>query len=125
MASVNITPLTDVLLVLLITFLLSSASFQGQDYGVNLPRVLGQHQVSEVMFPLAVNAKGEVRFEDKPLTQLPLEEALRRLRQNQNLTILGLAVDRELDYAKFYEILQAAQAAGWERTVLLVQEPSS
>lgn len=123
MSSINVTPLTDVLLVLLITFLLSATSFQepgGTD--IPLPRVADAREVSQSMTRLAVSSKGDVEWPAPAFEGASSTEAFARLRTEQrDKPILALAVHRQLPYGRLYPILLAARQAGWEQIVLLTQ----
>lgn len=121
MHNINVTPLTDVLLVLLITFLLSATSFQEASSLTPLPRVAEAREVSETMTPIAVGQDGTVEWPGVEYTRGTAEEAFGRLRAQAEHPILALAVHRELSYARLYPLLLAARRAGWERIVLLTE----
>jgi biopolymer transport protein TolR len=120
MSSINVTPLTDVLLVLLITFLLSASSFQEVATEVPLPRVASAREVAERMTRVGVDQRGAVDF-SPDLAGLAPPEAFARLRSKSEKPILALAVHRDLPYGALYPILVAAQKGGWSRIVLLTE----
>ena len=120
MSSINVTPLTDVLLVLLITFLLSASSFQEVATEIPLPRVASAKEVAERMTRVAVQGDGAVEW-PADLRGLEPVEAFARLREKADKPILALAVHRDLPYEGLYPLLVAAQKGGWSRVVLLTE----
>lgn len=121
LSSINVTPLTDVLLVLLITFLLTASAFREHDTDLLLPRVMSAQEVNRAIERVMVDATGKVSFQDEKLSKLELEDALLELRKSGGKAILGLAFSRDLSYERVYPILLAAQLAGWEQLVILAE----
>jgi biopolymer transport protein ExbD len=124
MHSINVTPLTDVLLVLLITFLLTATSFQELSSEIPLPRVAEAREVSEQMTRVVVDSRGAVQWPPFGDPVLNSEQAFAKLRTQSDKPILALAVHRELAYSKLYPLLLSAQQAGWRRIVLLTEADS-
>jgi biopolymer transport protein TolR len=121
MHSINVTPLTDVLLVLLITFLLSATSFQEPTESLPLPRVMEAREVAEATTRLPVGRDGVVLWPQAGYLRLSSEDAFRQLKADSESPILALAVHRELPYGKLYPLMMAARSAGWDRIVLLTE----
>lgn len=121
MHSINVTPLTDVLLVLLITFLLTSSSFQEGSEPVPLPRVAELREVSDQLTTVSVGREGAIAWPFSGAAVSDPAGGFRRLREQAVAPTLALAVDRELAYQKLYPVLMAARQAGWQRIVLLTE----
>ncbi len=123
MSSINVTPLTDVLLVLLITFLLTATSFQGGDEQPPLPRVTEIQEISERATVVSLDLTGQPRWPDATSTARvsQLQEGFTRLKASSGSGLLALAVHRELTYERLYPVLVAAEQAGWGQIVLLTE----
>lgn len=121
MHSINVTPLTDVLLVLLITFLLTATAFQADQQDVPLPRVVDAREVAERTTRVAIALDGEVRWPGGIMLGEANSAAFKRLKATSDRPILALAVHRELPYSSLYPVMAAAREAGWERIVLLTE----
>lgn len=118
--AINVTPLTDVMLVLLITFLLTASSFQDTEPPVPLPQLTRISQTQRRSELIAVSRDGEVlNFE-----QGRLESQLRALAERSAFQRLAVAADRDCPYGKLYPVLNAARRAGWKEIVLLTEEKS-
>jgi len=67
MAEINITPFTDVVLVLLIIFMIATPFIYQSSLNVQLPRASTSHEASRRDIIISINARGEVFWEDKRL----------------------------------------------------------
>lgn len=114
---INVTPLTDVMLVLLITFLLTANTFQVTTADIPLPQVLARRELPADVELVAVDESGRLTS-----ARLSGEVSLSRLREESRQPILALAVDRNLAYGHLYPLLESAEAAGWKQIVLLTEE---
>ena len=125
MSSINITPLTDVLLVLLITFLLTATAFEAPPSEVPLPRVATSQELADKAVVLTVDRDGAVNWAAAGgKLEGPTERALLQLRRDSDRAVLALAVHRELAYGSLYPLLRAAHQAGWQRVVVLTETNS-
>ena len=58
-SGINVTPLTDVMLVLLITFLLSATTFESDSLAVPLPQVRDASEIEKLAVVLVVDRQGK------------------------------------------------------------------
>lgn len=121
-SGINVTPLTDVMLVLLITFLLSASSFESNELSVPLPQVKQTADIERHAEVLAVDLEGRVQWAESAWSELEPEEAFRRLQATSAKDVLALGVHRECEYGRVFPIVKAATDAGWSRIVLLTEE---
>lgn len=121
---INVTPLTDVMLVLLITFLLTASSFQSQSLSLPLPQVVESKEIEGRVTVLAVDQSGGILWEDSRYSSLSEVEAFRELLASSEHKVLALAVHREATYGNLFPLLQAASDAGWPNVVLLTEDRS-
>lgn len=122
-SGINVTPLTDVMLVLLITFLLSASTFESDSLSVPLPQVKRSSDIEKHAVTLQISREGVAQWPDSSWADLSKEEAMTRLLQQHISTpTLAFAVDRNCPYSKFYPLAAAAAAAGWQRMLLLTEE---
>jgi biopolymer transport protein TolR len=123
-AEINVTPLVDVMLVMLIIFMLVTPMLQ-KGVGVDLPRARNLQAVPEnkdqvVMVVLRQN--GDLYIDSDRVARGALEPELhRRLDLNQGLQ-LQVKADRNVPYGAVKEILRAGQAAGYRGASLIAEE---
>lgn len=121
-AGINVTPLTDVMLVLLITFLLSASSFEQSSVTVPLPRVMQTQEVEKYACVVQMDAEGRLDWPEPGLEGLERHEALERLLKIREETVLALGVHRACPYGLVFPVLEAAAVTGWEEVVVLTAE---
>jgi len=111
MAEINITPLTDIFLVLLIIFMVTSVAMVQSGAKISLPEV-----DSTVATPreitIAVTPAGEIFVNSDPTSYDELEDQLRGLLAARPDIPVVLEGDREVLFGEAVRILSIAQKAG-------------
>ncbi|MGR8980615.1 MAG: ExbD/TolR family protein [Gammaproteobacteria bacterium] len=113
MSEINVTPLVDVMLVLVI-ILLVTAPLLTQSVRVNLPKTAQTTpETKDQPLQLGIDENGSITLNKKPMPDLAsLESALKtELAQNPD-TVLHLYADQAVNYGKVAEVMAAAQHAG-------------
>ena len=123
MAEINVTPLVDVMLVLLIIFMVT-APMLSMGIDVNLPRVKSKSiDIAEEKLVLSINENKEI-FLNK--TRLPLQDI------NAKLTaIFAERVDREIflradknvSYGFVVEVMSEIRKAGIDKLGMITEPP--
>ena len=119
---INVTPLTDVMLVLLCTFLLSASSLDTSRVEIPLPQVQTLRELESSFSVVIVERDGRVLWEDNSWDELDPKEAFEKLLAESEFDVLALGFHREGDYGDAYRLLEAAQLAGWREVVILTDE---
>ena len=124
MSDINVTPLVDVMLVLVVIFIIT-APLLASTIRLDLPKT-DAAKVMEVprFVTLVVDKSGQAFLNDKPL---PLEELAQKLtqtaRQNPD-TEVQLRADEAVPYGRVVEVMGVAQKAGLSR-IGFVAEPAA
>jgi biopolymer transport protein TolR len=122
-SDINMTPLVDVMLVLVVIFILT-APLLASSIRLDLPRADGAVPgASPQSITLVVDKAGQVFLNDQPLTQGALAQALAETAAGQPDTEVQLRADAAVPYGRVVEIMGAAHAAGLQR-IGFVAEPS-
>ena len=117
-AEINVTPLTDIFLVLLIIFMVTSTALVQQGTKVNLPRTAaGATEAGGVTITATADRKVEVN--GKPVTMEGLREALTAALQqpgvDRNVILQG---DRSVVLEQAVQIMTIAKEAGAEKIAI-------
>ncbi len=116
LTEINVTPLVDVMLVLLIIFMVTAPLIQ-QGVEVNLPQARAQQvKAEEQKLVLSVKADKSLYLgtDDKP-ARIALDDLEEKLRANARVARdreLYLMADRSLPYGYVVEVMAAVQRAG-------------
>ncbi len=113
MAEINMTPLVDVMMVLLIIFMIAAPMLH-QGIEVNLPEADAETLPLRVDDPLvlSMNAQGLVFVQNKPIHPSQLIERLIPLLTARGDKSVFLKGDRDLPYGKVIEVLDILHRGG-------------
>ena len=123
MSDINVTPLVDVMLVLVVIFIIT-APLLASAIRLELPKTDAARAAATPQFvTLVVDRSGQAFLNDRPM---PLDELARSLtqtaRQNSD-TEVQLRADEAVPYGKVVEVMGVAQKAGLSR-IGFVAEPA-
>jgi biopolymer transport protein TolR len=124
MAEINVTPMVDVMLVLLVIFMIT-APLLTAGIPVNLPQTKAD-ALSEPTEPLVVtvNAEGKVFMQE---TEVPLESLVARLQAitaNKPDTKIYVRGDKAINYGRVMEVMGLVKGAGFTQVALIVEQPA-
>ena len=112
MSEINVTPMVDVMLVLLIIFMVTAPLIQ-QGVKVNLPQTKSAPvEASDKKIVLSIDASSRVFIGEAEVALADLEEKLKTNAKAQTDKEIYLHADRELAYGVVVEVMGAAQRAG-------------
>ena len=115
-AEINVTPLTDIFLVLLIIFMVTSSALTQSGSAVELPRASGTAQDTGLVVTATVDRK--IELNGAPVAIDQLEEALRaafRKGAQRNVVLRG---DRDILLDQAVRIMTIAKSAGAEKIAI-------
>lgn len=122
-SEINVTPLVDVMLVLVI-ILLVTAPLLTQSVNVALPKTASTTPDTEKQpLQLGIDAEGKVTLNKNPISDLAaLETTLKNeLLQNPEVAVHVYA-DRNVNYGKVAEVMASAQHAGISKLAFVTLE---
>lgn len=109
---INVTPLVDVMLVLLVIFIITAPLIVPQTMKVNLPKTESANQESKIKDgQLVINPDGTLLYEDKAVTDSALSVLLKQRSANPEFQ-LQIFADKVVPYGRVAEMMGLAQAAG-------------
>ncbi len=124
MSDINMTPLIDVMLVLLVIFIIT-APLMVSAVKVDLPKAESAKAVAAQKFvTLAVDKAGQVFVDDKPLTLEALAQRLAAAARQNPDTEVQLRADTAVPYGRVVEVMGVAQKAGLNRIGFVAEAPA-
>ncbi len=110
-AEINITPLTDIFLVLLIIFMITSSAMIESGGKVNLPKAVATQTESRGT-TVTLSPKGEIFVNQRKVTEESLEKALQEvLNNNANKTVI-LRGDKDVLLGETVKVMSIIKRAG-------------
>ena len=111
-SQINVTPLVDVMLVLLVIFVVTAPIIQ-QGVQVNLPQAsAGAIAGQEEMLVVSINRSGKIYLNDNAMTLEELGQKLRAIRQLQPDKEVYLRADQEVKYGTVIKTIAEIKQAG-------------
>ncbi len=122
-SQINVTPLVDVMLVLLVIFMVTAPILQ-QGYPVDLPTAEGEAFTGEEdQLVVSLTRSGDVYLNDTPITAGDLTTKLAAIRRVRPDRQVYLRADRRVPYGDVVRLMEAVRASGLTR-LGMVTEPS-
>jgi len=121
---INITPLTDIFLVLLIIMMVIAPSFQATDNAISIPEINSGIAIEQKNAEIAVTKEGNLYINGKPITSDQITSELIALKPTLEKAELVVKADEKVKSARIMEIMNAAQDAEFKK-LILAGEPLS
>ena len=122
MAEINVTPLVDVVLVLLIIFMVTAPLMQ-RGIDVDLPRTVSQTAEQEERIVVSVGKDAKIFIGDVEIPLQDLKDQIKkRIAGHENKTAVFLRGDKTLSYEIIMQVMDEMKRSGVP-TIGLVTEP--
>lgn len=124
MSDINMTPLIDVMLVLVVIFILT-APLLASSIRLDLPKTDAAKGSSGAPFvTLVLNSAGQLYLNDKPVAADALVAQLSETAANAPDTEVQLRADATVPYGRVVEVMGLAQKAGLNRIGFVADAPT-
>ena len=115
---INITPLTDIFLVLLIIMMVIAPSFQSIDTDINIPEINSGTVVEQKNAEISVTKQGHYYLNGRPISSDNLINELNELKPSLEKPEVVVKADTETKSSEIQKIMKAAQEAQYTKLVL-------
>ena len=123
MSDINVTPMVDVMLVLLVIFILT-APLMASSIKLDLPKTDAAKASEAPKFvTLVVDKTGQIFLNDAPIDLAALKTSLTQTAVKNPDTEVQLRADVAVPYGKVVEVMGAAQKAGLNRIGFVADAP--
>jgi biopolymer transport protein TolR len=121
MSEINVTPLVDVMLVLLVIFMVTSPMLVA-GISVDLPSTSSAPASgNDEPLSVTVDAKGQVYIQDTPILLEELPGKLMAITREKMDTRIFVRGDKHVDYGAVVEVMGAVNAAGFTKVALVTE----
>jgi biopolymer transport protein ExbD len=111
-AEINVTPLVDIMLVLLIIFMLTAHLIAKQAIEIELPRAAQSTALPPTTLAIALKADGALFLNDKPVTAAALRDAIKAAVARDPKTQAIIAGDKRVSHGRVVWVLDTVKALG-------------
>jgi biopolymer transport protein TolR len=125
LAEINVTPLVDVMLVLLIIFMVT-APLMTSGVSVDLPKTSSQPlNTDSEPLTVSINAKGAIFLQNEPVDLTDLVAKLQAIGQNNPDRRIFVRGDKANTYGRIMEVMGTIQEGGFTKVALLSELPAT
>ncbi len=121
---INITPLTDIFLVLLIIMMVVAPTFQSNDNAINIPEINSGVAIEQKNATVSVTKEGNLYINGKPITEDQLTDELTALKETLEKPEVVVKADEQVKSSEIMKIMNAAQDAEYKK-LIVAGEPLS
>ena len=122
MAEINITPFTDVLLVLLIIFMIAATAVMQNGLGIALPRALKSDDASNANIIVSITKTNAIYVGASPLRDSELLPYLKKLKKAKNTDRVIIMADGDVEYARIISVMDTAKEAELTQIALATEK---
>lgn len=115
---INITPLTDIFLVLLIIMMVVAPTFQSMDNAITMPEINSGVAIEQQNATVSVTRDGSMYLNGERVQNENLTDALVNLKPSLEKQEVVVKADEKTKSAVILEIMNAAQAAEYKKLIV-------
>jgi biopolymer transport protein TolR len=125
MAEINVTPLVDVMLVLLIVFMVTAPMITS-GVNVNLPQANAKPVNSDsTPITITVNAQNQIYLQNSQVQLSNLVATLQQIAQNNTDRQVFVRGDQSVTYGDMLQVMATITQGGFTKVALLAQQPGA
>jgi biopolymer transport protein ExbD len=122
-AEINITPLCDIFLVLLIIFMVTTTAAQDETKNVQLPTATESSGDESTSVFVSMTVEGKLKVNDFLVTEGELELMLQEALDESDDKVVVLRGDKRIALGSAVEILDLAQRLGAKSVAIATEQP--
>jgi len=119
---INVTPLVDIVLVLLIIFIVTASSIVKAQIGVELPKAASGKAEVKTTLTFRVTDEGKYTLDGgEPITLEELAKTVREEKKKDKDVRAVIAADKNVEYGKVIDLIDTVKVNGVEKFALNIQ----
>ncbi len=121
---INITPLTDIFLVLLIIMMVVAPTFQSNDNSIQVPKINSGLSVENSMATISITKDGSFFINGNQIVEDDIQSELEKLKPNLEKKEVVVRADSQTKSSEIMKVMKAATEAQYEK-LTVAGEPLS
>lgn len=118
---INVTPMVDVVLVLLVIMMVSATYIVAQSLKVELPKSASSDEAVQMTFAVTIDKAGKFYFNQKPVTEDELSQKLREAKASGQDVNLVVSADAAAMHGNVVHVIDLAKREGITKFAINVE----
>ncbi|HEY5961998.1 MAG TPA: biopolymer transporter ExbD [Polyangiaceae bacterium] len=118
---INVTPMVDVMLVLLVIMMVSAVYIVSQSLKVELPKTANSDEPAQTPLAVTITKEGAYLFNQKPIDEPRLVAELRQAKSKTKEPTLVVTADREAMHGDVIHVVDLAKSQGISKFAVNVE----
>lgn len=115
---INITPLTDIFLVLLIIMMVIAPSFQSVNNEIKMPEINSGLSIEQKNATVSITKNGDFFVNETKVSANTLEDKLQEIFDSLEKKEVVVRADKETKSSEIMKVMRAAENTGYEKLVV-------
>ncbi len=120
-SGINVTPMVDIVLVLLVIFMITAPVIYQSAIKVQLPKAASGGNSKKSSFQFTITKSGEIFWNGKMKNWAQLESELTNIPDSQKLESVSISADEKSYHGQVIHLMDVLQKAGLKRFALNVE----
>ncbi len=122
LASINITPFVDVVLVLLVIFMVTTPILMKNLLDINLPKTKSADGPHLNTLGIVINKDAQILLNGTLISEQDLQLQIKKALQENKDTQAVISADTELNYGKVVKLIDLIKTAGLDKFALQIEK---
>ncbi|MFZ5893695.1 MAG: ExbD/TolR family protein [Myxococcota bacterium] len=118
---INVTPMVDVVLVLLVIMMVSAVYIVSQSLKVELPKTANSDEPAQSPLAVTITKEGRYLFEQKPIDETGLIGKLKKAKGEKKDPSLVVTADKEAYHGDVVHVIDLAKSEGITKFAINVE----
>lgn len=118
---INVTPMVDVMLVLLVIMMVSAVYIVSQSLKVELPKTANSDEPAQTPLSVTITKQGAYLFNQKPIEEPGLVDEFKRAKTKNKEPTLVVTADREAMHGDVVHVVDLAKSQGISKFAINVE----
>ncbi len=120
-SEINVTPLVDITLVLLIIFMTTATLILRPSINVSLPRAKTAETTKTSPLGIVIDKNDNIYLNGKPVTEEELRKKIREILKEQKIPEVIIAADKDVKHGYFIHVLDIVREEGVTKFAINVE----
>lgn len=122
LAEINVVPLVDVILVVLIIFMVTAPMIMKPSINVNLPKAASGEATTPSKLNITISSDGKLNLDGKTVEDADVQNAaLEEVKKNPEIQAI-IAADKDVPHGRVVSVLDIVKAAGVKKFAISIDK---